>query len=86
MTTATNAWTGVQSMIGSDYQIGDNCLYKDFNDGHRIEVTGTCGSTYKRHFNIYLLKDGAIIGESTGVMQDDLAKELNYMCQLSNLK
>ena len=86
MTNETNVWTGVQSMLGEGFQVGDNCLYKDLANGCRLEVTGTCGSSYKRHFNIYVLQEGEIIGESTGVFQDDLAREVDNMCKLSGLQ
>jgi hypothetical protein len=86
MTNETNVWTGVQSMLGEGFQVGDNCLYNDLANGYRLEVTGTCGSSYKRHFNIYLLQEGEIIGESTGVFQDDLAREVDNMCKLSGLQ
>ncbi len=86
MTTENSVWAGVQAILGSGYEIGDNCLYKELANGLRIEVTGSCGNTYKRHFNIYLLQEGAIVGESTGVFQDALAKEVDMMCKLSGLK
>ncbi len=86
MTTENTSWAGVQAVLGSEYQFGDDCLYKETADGHRIEVTGTCGNSYKRHFNIYLLQEGEIVGESTGVPQDDLIKEIDNMCKLSGLK
>lgn len=86
MTTENSIWAGVQSILGPGYEIGDNCLYKELANGLRIEVTGSCGNTYKRHFNIYLLQEGAIVGESTGVFQDALAKEVDMMCKLSGLK
>lgn len=86
MTTETSVWTGVRAMLGEDFQVGDACLYKDLTNGFRLEVTGTCGHSYKRHFNIYLLQNGEIIGESTGVFQENLVKEVDIMCQLSGLK
>lgn len=86
MTTENKSWTGVQAILGSAFQLGDNCLYKETEDGHRIEVTGTCSDSYKRHFNIYLLQDGAIVGQATGVPQDKLNSEIETLCKFSSVK
>lgn len=82
MTTDTNAWAGVQQLLGDTFQVGDGCLYKENETGMRIEVTGSCTENKKRHFNIYVFQNGNEVGQSTAVPQDSLAKEIETICAL----
>jgi hypothetical protein len=82
MSNEMNGLLSTQLLLNDGYQLGDNCLYKEMPDGYRIEVTGTANDAHTRHFNVYLFKGDAEIGQSVGVPQDNLITEIEALCKI----
>lgn len=82
MGTYDESWKHIQALVGEDFKYTNNVLCKEMPDGTRIEITGTCNDTFKRHFNIYIIQNGVEIAQSTGIPQDKLASEIDTLCSL----
>jgi hypothetical protein len=74
----------IQEILGDKYHMeNEHWVYEE--NGVRVEVSGVCSETHDSHFNVYILLDGAEVGQSLGVPQNKLADEIAYLSKLINM-
>lgn len=86
MSKEKTALQNAQQVLGEIYQLGNNCVYLDTDDGCRVEVTVVNDNVDTPRYNVCLMKQGEEIGRTADVAASNLRDEVDTLCFLACVK